>query len=146
MPSGGTNAGARSARPRDTALVVFDSWALLAYLGDERSAGRIESAWIDEGAAISSINLGEVLYIRIRSHGEESASVDIARVRQLLEVIDPDPPLVSAAAAIKARGGLSYADAFCIATALRAGMPLWTGDPEIVDRAAHLSCEVVDLR
>jgi predicted nucleic acid-binding protein len=127
-------------------LVVFDSWALLAYLGDERAAGRIESAWIDEGAAISSINLGEVLYIRIRSHGEAAANADIAGIRGLLEVTDPDWPLVSTAAAIKAEGGLSYADAFCIATALRADAPLWTGDPEIVDQAVHHSCEVVDLR
>lgn len=127
-------------------MVVFDSWALLAYLGDEPAAGRIESVWIDDGAAISSVNLGEVLYIRIRTHGEESANVDIARVRHLLEVNDPDWPLVSAAATIKARGGLSYADAFCIATALRVEAPLWTGDPEIVDQAVHHSCEVVDLR
>lgn len=127
-------------------MVVFDSWALLAYLGDEPAAERIESAWIEEGATISSINLGEVLYIRIRSHGEESASADILGVRDLLEVTDPDWALVATAAAIKARGGLSYADAFCIATALRADAPLWTGDPEIIGQAAPHSCEVVDLR
>jgi predicted nucleic acid-binding protein len=60
-------------------------------------------------------------------------------------VIDPDWPLVSRAASIKAAGGLSHADAFCIATALRAEAPLWTGDPEIVDRASDRSCKVVDL-
>lgn len=127
-------------------MVVLDSWALLAYLGGEPAAARVESAWIAEGAAISSVSLGEVLYIRIRSHGEKSAHADIAAVRGPLEVIDPDWPLVSTAASIKAHGGLSYADAFCIATALRANAPLLTGDPEIVDRAAHHSCEVVDLR
>jgi predicted nucleic acid-binding protein len=128
-------------------LVVFDSWALLAYLGDEPAAERIESAWIEEGATISSVNLGEVLYIRIRSRGEESASADILGVRDLLEVTDPDWTLVSTAARIKARGGLSYADAFCIATALRVDAPLWTGDPEIIGQASsHYSCEVVDLR
>ena len=127
-------------------MVVFDSWAVLAYLSDGPTAGRIESAWLDEGAAISSVNLGEVLYIRIREDGEESATATVAQVRDLLEVIDPDWPLVSAAASIKAAGGLSYADAFCIATALRAEAPLWTGDPEIVGVAAEHSCEVVDLR
>jgi PIN domain nuclease of toxin-antitoxin system len=127
-------------------LVVFDSWALLAYLGDEPAAGRIETAWIEQGATISSINLGEVLSIRIRSHGEESAGADILGVRDLLEVSDPDWALVASAAAIKARGGFSYADAFCIATALRVDAPLWTGDPEIIDQASHNSCEVVDLR
>jgi predicted nucleic acid-binding protein len=127
-------------------LVVFDSWALLAYLGDEPTAGRIESAWLEEGAAISSVNLGEVLYIRMRQDGKESAAATVDRVRGLLEVVDPDWPLVSTAATIKARGGLSYADAFCIATALRAEAPLWTGDPEIVGQAAAHSCQVVDLR
>jgi PIN domain nuclease of toxin-antitoxin system len=127
-------------------LVVFDSWALLAYLGGEPSAGRIESAWLDEGAAISSVNLGEVLYIRMRQDDEESATATVDQVRGLLEVIDPDWPLVSAAASIKAGGGLSYADAFCVATALRMEAPLWTGDPEILEKAAEQSCQVVDLR
>ncbi|HEX3736278.1 MAG TPA: type II toxin-antitoxin system VapC family toxin [Solirubrobacterales bacterium] len=110
-------------------MVVFDSWALLAYLGDERAAGRIESAWRDEGAGICSVYLGEVLYIPIHADGEKSAGADIDRMRGLLEVIDPDWSLVSTAASIKARGGLSYTDAFCIGTALRADAPLWTGDP-----------------
>jgi predicted nucleic acid-binding protein len=127
-------------------LFVFDSWALLAYLGGEPTAGRIQSAWLEEGAAISSINLGEVLYIRIRQDGEESAAATVDQVRGLLEVIDPDWPLFSVAGSIKAGGGLSYTDAFCIATALRAEAPLWTGDPEIIGKAAEHSCKVVDLR
>lgn len=127
-------------------MVVFDSWALLAYLGGEPAADRVEAVWLDEGAAISSINLGEVLHVRMRQDGEESAVATVDRVRDLIEVIDPDWPLVSAAASIKAQGGLSYAGAFCIATALRAEVPLWTGDPEIVEQAVEHSCEVVDLR
>lgn len=61
-------------------------------------------------------------------------------------MIDPDWALVSTAASIKARGGLSYADAFCIATALRSETALLTGDPEIVGQAVEHSCRVVDLR
>jgi predicted nucleic acid-binding protein len=127
-------------------LVVFDSWALLAFMGGEPSGERIESVWLDQGAAICSVNLGEVLYIRIRAGGEESAHSDIERARGLLTVIDPDWSLVADAARIRAQGGLSCADAFCIATARRAEAPLWTGDPEIVEAAAGQSCEVVDLR
>ena len=127
-------------------MVVFDSWSLLAHLGDEPAAARIESAWLEGGAAISSVNLGEVLYIRTRQDGEKSAAATVDQVRGLLEVIDPDWPLVATAARVKAGGGLSYADAFCIATALRAEVPLWTGDPEIVEHAAEHSCDVVDLR
>ncbi len=127
-------------------MIVLDSWALLAYLKDEDPADRIESAWLEEGATICSVNLGEVLYIRIRGDGEDLASADIDRVRMRLDVVDPDWPLVSEAARVKAHGGLSYADAFCVATALRAEAPLWTGDPEIVDQAAEHSCVAVDLR
>lgn len=127
-------------------MVVLDSWALLAYLKDEPAAGRIEAEWLDSGAAISSINLGEVLYIRIRAGGEDSARDDVETIRRRLTVIDPDWPMVVAAASIKAEGGLSYADAFCIGTALHLDAPLWTGDPEIVGQAGQHSCEVVDLR
>jgi predicted nucleic acid-binding protein len=127
-------------------LVVLDSWALLAYLKDEPAAGRIETEWLDGGAAISSINLGEVLYIRTRATGPESAQADVETIRRRLAVIDPDWPTVVAAAAIKAEGGLSYAEAFCIVTALHLEAPLWTGDPEILEQAGEHSCEVVDLR
>lgn len=127
-------------------MVVFDSWALLAYMAGEPSAERIEAVWLDEGAAISAVNLGEVLYILMRARGEDAARADVEEVRGLLNVIDPDWPLVAEAARVKAGGGLSYADAFCIATAERTQVPLWTGDSEIVARAAELSNEVVDLR
>jgi predicted nucleic acid-binding protein len=61
-------------------------------------------------------------------------------------VIDPDWALVATAARIKAAGGMSHADAFCAATAVRLDAHLWTGDPEIIDRAEQLPCRVVDLR
>ena len=127
-------------------MVVLDSWALLAYLKDEPAAGRIEREWISRGAAISSVNLGEALYIRIREHGEKAATADMETIRKHSRVIDPDWALVCSAAQIKARGGLSYADAFCIATAKHLKAPLWTGDPEIIQGAASEQCEVVDLR
>lgn len=127
-------------------MVVLDSWALLAYLKDERAAARIEQAWLSQGAAISSVNLGETLYIRIRERGEKAATADIEKVRKRSRVIDPDWALTRSAARIKAGGGLSLADAFCLATALHLDAPLWTGDPEIVAVAGRVRCEVVDLR
>lgn len=127
-------------------MVVLDSWALLAFLKDEPAASRIESQWISGGAAICSVNLGEVLYIRMRSGDESSAQADVEAIRRRLTVIDPDWPLTVEAARIKARGGLAYADAFCVATALHLGALLWTGDPEIIDGADEHSCEVIDLR
>jgi len=126
--------------------IVLDTWALIAHLRDEEAAGRIREAWIREGAAMCSINLGEALYLEMRARGPEGADGTIERARQELNLVHPDWELVTAAARIKAGGGLSFADAFCIATAERMAAPLWTGDPEIVDRAQELRCQVKDLR
>jgi predicted nucleic acid-binding protein len=127
-------------------LVVLDSWALLAYLKDEPAAKRIEEEWLNEPPAVCSVNLGEVLYILIRDQGEDAAAEAIATIRNNCTVIEPDWNLVAAAARFKAAGGIAYADAFCIATAQRLGCAVWTGDPEIIDRADELPCTVVDLR
>lgn len=127
-------------------MLVLDSWALLAYLKDEPAADRIEQAWLTEGAAISSTNLGEVLYMRIRERGEADAVADIEKVRRRSKVVGADWPLIQSAARVKAKGGLSYADAFCVATALRLGAPLWTGDPEIIGLAESMRYGIVDLR
>jgi predicted nucleic acid-binding protein len=127
-------------------MIVFDSWALVAYVNNEPAAARIETEWRAEGAAISSVNLGEVLYIRMRATDSKRARADVTEIRNLLTVIDPDWPMVAAAAEVKAAGGLSYADAFCISAARHLEAPLWTGDPEILEQAESHGCEVVDLR
>jgi predicted nucleic acid-binding protein len=103
------------------------------------------AATIDDGeAVVSAVNLGEVLYRLERKRGRVPARRVVERVRALCRVDHPDWPTVVQAAHVKARGGLSYADAFCVATALRRGVPLWTGDPEIIALADEV--EVVDLR
>jgi predicted nucleic acid-binding protein len=119
---------------------------LLAHLQDEPAAELVRKEWLEEGAAMCSVNLGEALYLEMRARGTQDAGSTIENARRELIVIDPDWALVTAAAQIKAGGGLSYADAFCIATAERLDAPLWTGDPEIIERAGSLSCEVMDLR
>ena len=139
-----SSASSRSAGRGAGALVVLDSWALLAYLRNEPAAERIERAWLVQDAAICSLNLGEALYIQIRERGTQDAKNGIESVRARLTVIDPDWPLISAAAEIRARGGLSFAGAFCLATAERLSAPLLTGDPEIL--ALDAAVEFVDLR
>lgn len=124
--------------------VVLDTWALVALLQDEPAAARVEQAWLAETPVMCSLNLGEALSLQTRSHGEKAARRTIEKARAELEVVDPDWPLVAAAAAIKSSGGLSFADCFAIATARRYDAPLWTGDPEIVEAAG--SSEIVDLR
>jgi PIN domain nuclease of toxin-antitoxin system len=93
---------------------------------------------------MSSVNLGEVYYALVRSHGEDVADDRTASVRRTLRVEDPDWPLVVAAARLKAAGGISFADAFCVATAQRHRVPVYTGDPEIL--ALDVSVRMIDLR
>jgi PIN domain nuclease of toxin-antitoxin system len=119
---------------------------MLAFLNEEQAASRVESEWLGGEAAMSSINLGEVLYIRIRMAGEETATSEIEKIGRNLDLISPDWSAVASAATVKAGGGLSYADSFCVATALDLSAPLWTGDPEILDLADRLGCETLDLR
>lgn len=126
--------------------ITLDTWALLAHLRDEPAAEQIRKEWVERGAAMCSVNLGEALYLEMRVRGPDNADGTIEGVRRELTVIHPDWEIVTAAAKIKAGGDLSFADAFCIATAERMDAPLWTGDPEIIDRATELQCEVKDLR
>lgn len=126
--------------------IVLDTWALLAHLRNEAAAEQVRKEWIERGAAMCSVNLGEALCLEMRVRGPENADDTIEEVRREINVIHPDWELVIAAAKIKASGGLSFADAFCIATAERLDAPLWTGDPEIVDRATKRRCGVKDLR
>jgi predicted nucleic acid-binding protein len=126
-------------------MIVLDAWALLAYLRGEPCAERVEVGWISSGAAICALNLGEALCIRMRERGPGAAHSEVEVIARRAEIVEADWPLVREAAEIKAAGGPSFADAFCLATALRLRAPLWTGDPEIL-LAATDRCEVVDLR
>jgi predicted nucleic acid-binding protein len=124
--------------------IILDTWALLAFLKDEPAAPRVEQAWLSDELVMCSVNLGEALYTQIRIEGERAARAAIEDVRAAMTVVDPDWELVSMAAVWKARGGLSYADCFALATARRHNAPLWTGDPEIIAAGGDVS--VVDLR
>lgn len=123
---------------------VLDAWAVLTFFRGERAAPRVEELISSTPTLISSINLGEVLHWTIRERGQRAADSMMDGLRRAVLVEDPDWPLVRAAARIKARGGLSYADAFCVATAQRHNAPLYTGDPEIL--ALTDLVKIVDLR
>jgi predicted nucleic acid-binding protein len=123
---------------------VLDSWAALALLDGEPAAPRVRAA-VENGALMSWINVGELYYLSIRRRGEERARMAVDGLLSKIRAERPDEAIVRAAARIKAGGRLSYADAFCVATARRHRAPLLTGDPEIV--ALHGDdLDVVDLR
>jgi ribonuclease VapC len=115
---------------------VLDSFALLAYLQDEPVAARIEKLLENAGKEkcrlfLSTINLGELLYITERRGGVAKAQDALALIRQLpIEVMPADEQTVFAAAHLKANHPLSYADCFVVAVAMQEDATILTGDPE----------------
>jgi predicted nucleic acid-binding protein len=118
---------------------VLDSWAVIALLSGEGAAEEVRCA-IEDGAFISWVNLSEVLYVESRRVGSERATTAVESLAAQVVAELPDGALFFEAAAVKAEGGVAFADAFAIATAERKGLPLLTGDPEI------LSCNRPDLK
>jgi PIN domain nuclease of toxin-antitoxin system len=128
----------------ERATIVLDAWAVLAMLNDEPPAARVEQVVAKDAGLISWINLGEVLYRAIPRRGERKALEAVRAVSRRVRVEDVDGSLVTDAARLKAAHRLSYADAFCVATAQRHDAPLYTGDPEIL--ALDGVVQLVDLR
>jgi ribonuclease VapC len=118
------------------AAVVLDSFALLAYLGAEPAMPRVRAAFeaAEAGGAsayMSLVNLGEVLYIVERERGLTHAHRVLAAVDTLpLAILPVTRPTVLAAAHVKARFALSYADAFAVVAARDHHALVLTGDPE----------------
>lgn len=127
-------------------MAVLDAWALLAYLeGEEPAASRVEQVMRGERSARASwINLGEVAYIVARRRSFDHARALVSELAAVLDPVEPRSGQVLAAARIKADYRMSYADAFAVATANELGLPLWTGDREIL--ASGVEVDVVDLR
>ena len=115
---------------------VLDSFALLAYFEDEAGAERVQHllALAEKGRAslaMSLVNWGEVLYALQRSRGETGRDSAVSIIDQLpVSLIAPDRAQTMAAAALKARHPVAYADCFAAALAIARKGRLVTGDPE----------------
>jgi len=121
----------------------LDSWAVLRWLEGAEPAARV-AATLDDRPLMSWINLGEVWYVVARRAGTKEANRVVDLLRHGLTMDEPSADRVLEAAAIKAEHRLAYADAFALATAAAYGVPLLTGDPEIL--ACDGPWEVVDCR
>lgn len=122
----------------------LDSWAVLDWLdGREPAFGRIEGVL---GTAVMSwINAVEVYYRVDRDHGRAKADRVIASLRSEFELDLPGPARMIASARLKSVRTIALGDCFAIATAAAHGLPLLTGDPEILEQP-DLPCAVEDLR
>jgi ribonuclease VapC len=116
--------------------LAFDSWAVLAYLGDEASSQEV--ADLIAGAhenrvpmCMSTVNAGEVWYIVAREISETEADKAVADLVGLgIELVDATWPLTRIAGGFKARHRMSYADCFAAALAKDRKADLVTGYKE----------------
>ena len=116
---------------------VLDSYALIGYLENESFSDQIQHALTQakNGAFrlyFHAIHLGEVYYITLREQGQSLAGLAYSRIKALpIKLIDRiDEELLLAAAGLKARHPISYADSFAAALAMINNCPLLTGDLE----------------
>lgn len=115
---------------------VLDSYAVLAFLegaeGHERVRGLLQKALVGRCELfMSTINLGEVLYITERERGLPKAQEVLARIDELpIKVIDVNRAHTLTASHIKAQWPIAYADCFAIALAKLQDATIVTGDPE----------------
>jgi predicted nucleic acid-binding protein len=136
------------------AAYVLDSFAVLAYLEAEAGMPRVQTLLTGAAAGgyalyLSLMNLGEVLYITERERGLVQAQQTVAVLDQLpLQVVPVSRATVLAAAHVKARFAVAFADAFAVVAAQEYGAILVTGDPEFraVAEAGLISVDWIGSR
>ncbi len=122
--------------PRHAKDVVLDSWAVLAFLQDEPAGKQVADIIADiheagAGVYMTVANAGEVWYIVAREASESDADTSVADLQKIgVQLVDINWELTRIAARLKARGRLSYADAYAAALAKQSKCELLTGDPE----------------
>lgn len=117
-------------------IFVLDSFALFAHFQAEPAGPVVqkllESARDEQAIlTLSAINLGEIYYIVCREKGEERAQEILKDLRDLpIQLYAATEERILAAARIKAKFPVSYADAFAVALAQELNATLVSGDPE----------------
>ena len=116
--------------------VVLDSFALVSLFHREPGWQAVQKTLYDQEkartrAVLNWINWGEFYYIVKRRVGPAKTIDALHLLEQLpIELFPVDQPMVRAAAEIKSEHALSYADAFCAATAQRLNATVLTNNPE----------------
>lgn len=119
-----------------SAKIVLDSFALVSFFHKEPGWEKVREVLYrlssaSQKALLNIINWGEFYYIVRRRVGKRKAEETLTLLEQLpVTIISVDDQLVKEAAEIKADYPVSYADAFCIATAQRSKAEILTSDPE----------------
>ena len=122
--------------PRRPKALVLDTWSVVAYFEDEPSGERVANLIADaqeSGAPLSMsvVNAGELWYLMARRSSESDANESVTELRQLgIQLVEIDWNLAQAAARLKSKYRMSYADCFAAALAKRSKAELVTGDPD----------------
>jgi predicted nucleic acid-binding protein len=117
-------------------VIIFDSWALLAFFQNEPEGIQVEEIIRNEVSTssemyISVINLGEIWYSVAKKFNDKKADEVIDYIETLgIKVVPIEWPLTQIASKFKKRGGLSYADCFAAALTFEKKGTLLTGDFE----------------
>jgi predicted nucleic acid-binding protein len=115
---------------------VLDSYALLAFLETKKAVNRFEQLLNDAAADkhelyLTCINAGEVYYMSSRKDGRAKAELVWKAMHQFpIHIIDADLEFTLAAAKLKAKYSISYADAFAAVLTIKRKATLITGDDE----------------
>jgi uncharacterized protein len=131
-----------------TERYVLDAWALLAFLKrEEPAATRVRELLVqsEQGTvdlSLSIINLGEVYYRLGRLAGRSRAVQTLDQIRGLpLTMVSASDDMVMAAAELKMKHPLAYADAFAAALARALDATLVTGDRELEQLQGYIQLE-----
>ncbi len=116
--------------------LVLDRFALVSLFHKEPGWEKVRAALYEQQRAgtkafLNWVNWGEFFYIVKRKVGSTRAAEALHLLEQLpIELVPVDLALVRDAAELKSEYAISYADAFCIATARRLSATVLTSDPE----------------
>lgn len=126
--------------------VVLDASAIIAMLKGEAGANKVVGAIAD--ARVSSVNYAEVVSHFVHA-GMPEREVDAMLDPLPMTIVPADKALAQVAGRLRATtasAGLSLGDRFCLALALRDGLPAWTSDRHWTTIADAVAVKVVTIR
>ena len=122
---------------------IFDSYALLKFFQKEKGYEKVVRILKDISKTntvkyINAINLGEVIYSTKREFGDQKKIEVLASIERLgFTILSIPDNLIFQAAEYKAEYSISFADCFCLASAIEHKAIIITGDPEF-KKVEHL--------
>jgi predicted nucleic acid-binding protein len=115
---------------------ILDANAVLRYLesgpgdGSEKVLAIIEDTKRDAAQVwMSVVNLGEVLYVLMKTVDETTALQTIRSLQQVISIADADMERTTQAAMLKYRYKLDYADSFAAALAMEYNATIVSATP-----------------